>query len=268
MDRRTGGEMGDFRAMEENLRATLGVFAQAKPEGTTCALEGIAVAHSTVDFAMFNAAVLTAPAETQEQLEARLRLASGYFAERGSPWSVWLCDSWLGRPLRVKAAAILARAGLRRIAELPGMQAEGVLPASRALPAVECRRVAGQETREDFNHIMSVAFGVPMDISRQIYVSERTWTGPLRGYVGYSGGKAVATTAVVCAAGVVGVYAVGTLPEHRRQGYAEAVMRFALEQAREDAGLVPTVLQSSDAGFRLYRKMGYQPLARYLVYAT
>ena len=68
--------------------------------------------------------------------------------------------------------------------------------------------------------------------------------------------------------GVVGVYNVGTLPGHQRRGYGEAIMRHALEKAREETGLERTILQSTAQGLPIYQRMGYRTVTRVLVYSS
>jgi ribosomal protein S18 acetylase RimI-like enzyme len=66
----------------------------------------------------------------------------------------------------------------------------------------------------------------------------------------------------------LGVYNVATLPGHQRRGYGEAVMRFALNEANRDLGMERSILQSTPAGLRLYRRMGYRTVTRISVYAS
>jgi ribosomal protein S18 acetylase RimI-like enzyme len=61
---------------------------------------------------------------------------------------------------------------------------------------------------------------------------------------------------------------VGTLPACRNRGCAEAVMRHAVARAQAGGATLPLVLQSSDAGYAMYQKMGYQTATRYAVFAT
>lgn len=259
--------MTPFEAMEENLRAMLAVFARAKASAETRGYPGVAVTYSGVQFSMFNSAILTAPVRSGRELDQRIKAAATHFAARRSPWSLWLCESWLDKPVRSQAGEISSRNGLHLVVELPGMEAERIAPPERELPRLEYRRVVDDPTRSDFNHIMSVAFGIPFAISREVYEAEKTWRGDFEGHVAYAGGAPVATAATLAAGGVVGVYAVGTLPSQQRKGYGEAVMRHTLEQVRQASGFEHTVLQSSEAGFRLYQKMGYRTIARYAVFA-
>ena len=71
--------------------------------------------------------------------------------------------------------------------------------------------------------------------------------------------------ATLATGSAVGVYAVGTPPAHRRQGFAEALLRHVLAEA---GGARPSVLESSEAGLLLYRRLGYRTVTRYAVFAT
>jgi GNAT superfamily N-acetyltransferase len=252
--------------MEENLRATLAVFAAAKPTGQTKEFPGLAVAASDVNFSMFNTATLTAPVLTLADLERRIAAADSYYASRGLPWSCWVCQSWLEPDVRAEASDLFVRSGLHLAVELPGMEAEHILPPVRVLPQLDFVRVSGRRSRRDFSQIMAATFGIPWAVSSEVYESDGTWRAGFTGWVAYSNGLPVAAAATTVSAGVIGVYAVGTLPVNRRRGFGEAVMRHALAQARRESDLERTVLQSSEAGFALYQRMGYQTVARYWVF--
>jgi GNAT superfamily N-acetyltransferase len=256
-----------FEGMEENLRATLAMFTRAKPNGETRAYPGLAVAFSGVHFSMFNSAVLTSEVGSAAELDRRIKIAATHFAARHAPWSFWVCENWLDRATQSRMQDVFFKNGLHTVVSLPGMEAVRVGAPSRLLPEMEFRRVKDDATRSGFNHIMSMAFGMPHSIAREVYEAENTWRGEFRGYLGYADGLAVASSATVVTAGVVGVYAVGTLPGHQHKGYAEAVMRYALTDARRRTGVEHTTLQSSEAGFRLYERMGYRTIARYAVFA-
>ncbi len=253
--------------MEENLRLTLCTFARAKSTGEARAYPGITMCCSDVNFSMFNSSVMTAPVGDVSQLDARIKTAAGYYGARALPWSCWLCEEWVEKSVRGKVTDTFYRNGLHLVVELPGMEAGRIAPPSRALPELVYRRVGDHRARADFNHIMASTFGIPFSISREVYESPTTWQGSLTGWVGYLDGEPVATTATVIAGGVAGVYAVGTLPQHRRRGYAEAVMRHALAQARLASGIEHSVLEASEQGYRLYERMGYRTVARYAVFA-
>jgi GNAT superfamily N-acetyltransferase len=260
--------MADFEILEDNLRATFRAYAQAKESGEAREMPGVLLACADVDFAMFNATLLTAPVANANELDRRVAMAAVHFRARALPWSFWICEGWLAAHLRKRADAVFWRRGLHLVTELPGMLTERVLPPARSLPHLECRRVGDDLTRSAFSYIMSICFWIPLSISRQIYLSERLWRSHFTGYLGYVDGNPVSTTATLVAGGTVGVYAVATLPAHQRNGYAEVMVRHALEQARQSSGLDRTILQSSPPAVSLYARMGYRTVTRYAVYAS
>ena len=81
-------------------------------------------------------------------------------------------------------------------------------------------------------------------------------------------GRAVSIAAIVPAAGALGIYSVGTLPLFRRQGYGEALMRAAVSEMRRRTGIERLVLQSTEAGYALYRRMGFHDVTKFTVYLT
>ncbi|HXN45384.1 MAG TPA: hypothetical protein VN893_02010 [Bryobacteraceae bacterium] len=257
--------MPGFDAIEDNLHATLAAFASAKPSGEMRALAGVSVASSGVQYSMFNSAVLTAPVASPRELRQRIETAAGFFETRGLAWSFWVCQGWLESGVRGVVADIFYRCGLHEVAELPGMEAQRLEPAARPLPSLEFRRVCNAATRADFSAIMTVAFGLPPQVAREIYEPAGTWDAGLTGWLGYSGNVAVTSAATFATGSAVGIYAVGTPVVHRRRGFAEAVVRHAVAEAGADR---LSVLESSEAGLLLYRRLGYRTVTRYAVFAT
>lgn len=253
--------------MDENLRAMLAMFGCARPEGETRIWEGMGAVCSAVNFSMFNAAFLTEKVTAVAELDERIARAAAYYAGWRLPWSFWLCDYWVDCSLYSGVQKAFQRRGLHLALEMPGMYAAALKPAARACEDLERRPVADDATRAAFARLMCDVFGIPKEAARQIYASPAFWGGALAGWVAYRDGAPVACAATL-AAGVIGVYAVGTLPDSRRRGYGEAVMRHAIARAAEDSGFAGSSLQASQAGFHLYRMMGYQPLARYAVFAS
>jgi ribosomal protein S18 acetylase RimI-like enzyme len=147
------------------------------------------------------------------------------------------------------------------------MIAECLAPPRRRLPVLEVRRVGPGSVRDDFCAIGSVCFGVPLPWFREVFAGTGLWD-EFAAYVGYVDGEPVATAATVFGSGVVGVYNVGTLPQHQRRGYGEAVMRHALDEASLRHGTTRTILQSSRQGYALYRQMGYRDMTRVTVYSS
>lgn len=69
-------------------------------------------------------------------------------------------------------------------------------------------------------------------------------------------GSVAGTSAMVLADGVAGIYCVATLPDHRRKGLGAALTARPLALARE-LGYSIGVLQSSEAGYKVYQRLGF-----------
>lgn len=259
----------DFESVEANLRAAMRFFGEATGTGEVRGLGGVIGIYSGLDYGVFNIAMLDGPLPPGPgSLEERLARCRNFFEPRTARWSFWLCENLLPpRGLRA-AQEVLLKANLQLISHAPGMMAEQLRPPARPLPAVECLAVADQRTREDFGALTAANFDIPMHIARLVYYPENAWRGLYRGFVGYAGGKPVSIAAIVAAADSLGVYSLATVPESRRRGYGEALLRAAVAAEQRRTGIRRLVLQSSEIGHALYLRMGFRPVAKFSVYLT
>lgn len=247
----------------DNLLQALRFFGHARASSEIRDLPGLSLIFCGLNYAAFNAALLARPVGADGlELSRLIQVSAQQFDSRNLRWTCWVCDDFLSRSVLRDADRIFSRYGLRPLTEAPGMYAEKLIPPHHKLPAVEVRPVMDATTRNAFAEIMSVAFEIPPGVCAAIYGSEFAWTGDLRGYVGFVDGKAVTTAAATVTHDVVGLYSVATLPPYRRLGYAEAIMRRAIEEA----GVAKTVLQSTRSGLSLYERMGYRPVTNFNVY--
>jgi ribosomal protein S18 acetylase RimI-like enzyme len=261
--------MSFVEPVEQNLRCALRTLASATGVGECRELPGLLIAAAGLDFAVFNAALLTPPAAaTVNEFERRLLSAVVRYQARGLPWSFWLSEDLVQREVRREAERIITRCGLAALNVCPGMIADRIAPPGASVPDMEFRPVTDPDVRTSFCHVMGTAFMPPFGIARAIYGAEHVWRAGFQGWVGYAHGDAVTTAAVLPSGDVLGVYAVATLPAWQRRGYAEAVTRHALAEARRTTGIECSVLQSTRAGLALYRKMGYRQTTSIAVYQS
>ena len=148
------------------------------------------------------------------------------------------------------------------------MLAEALAPPRRPLPKIDCVPVTDRNTRQAFGALTSVSFDIPMGVAKTVYEPERAWLGDYRGFVGLAGGTPVAIIAIVATPEALGVYSLSTLPECRRCGYGEALLRAAIASEQTRTGIKRIVLQSTDAGYSLYRRLGFIEGAKFSVYLT
>ena len=259
--------MNEFLAIDENLRVAMQFFGNASGSGLVQPLEGSIGIFSGLDYGVFNIGLFTRRVASNE-LEPRLADLGRFFKPRTLRWSLWVCDDMFDAALRKKERQVFANCGMRPISQPPGMLAPSLLAPVYTLPDIDMRPVNDAATRAAFAEITSVTFEIPYMISRAVYSREEAWRGDYQGFVGYAGGKAVAIIAVVAAADVIGVYSLATMPDYRRRGIAEALLRTATAEVSRRTGLKRIILQSTDAGYALYKRMGFRDVTKFTVYLT
>jgi GNAT superfamily N-acetyltransferase len=146
------------------------------------------------------------------------------------------------------------------------MAAERIQPPLRSLPEIEVRRVEGETSLNDFRAIGSTCFHVPIAWFSEVFDERVAERQAFVCWVGYRDGTPVATGASVRSDGALGIYNVATAPEHRRQGYAEAITRYTIDAGLRECHARRIVLQSTSQGHGIYQRMGFRPVTRVLVY--
>jgi len=261
--------MREFLTVEENLRCAMRFFGEATGKGEVRALDRTVAMYSGLEYGVFNISLLTRPAGANDGgLGAALAETALYFKERTKRWSFWLCEDLLDSATRRKTRQICNDFGLRPISYPPGMMAAALLPPVRPLPKIECRPVADDKMRGAFAEITSMCFEIPPGIATAVYGQENAWKGAYKGFVGLVNGRAVAIAAMVEAAGALGIYSLATIPAQRHQGYGEALLRAATAASRAKSSVEPLILQSTEAGHALYRRMGFRDVTKFTVYLT
>jgi ribosomal protein S18 acetylase RimI-like enzyme len=257
----------EVRAVAENLLEALRFFGQARSDAEIRDLPGVSLIFCGLNYAAFNAALQARPIEgDMQELSRLINVSAEQFDARSLRWTYWLCEDFLKQPLRREAPRVFKRHGLRHLTEAPGMYADRLAPTTRDLPALDVLPVGDEATRSAFASVMSTAFEIPHSVSSSVYGAERAWRGTFQGYIGYSNGRAVTTAAAVITGDVIGLYSVATLPQHRRLGFAEAIMRHVIQQAQLTRGVSRTVLQATSSGFSLYEAMGYRTVTSFNVF--
>jgi GNAT superfamily N-acetyltransferase len=89
--------------------------------------------------------------------------------------------------------------------------------------------------------------------------------GQWRHYVGLLTGDPVATSTSFFGVGVAGIYFVCTVERARRQGIGAAITLAALQEAR-DLGYTVGVLGSSEMGYPVYQRLGFEEYCRIALY--
>jgi GNAT superfamily N-acetyltransferase len=249
--------------LDRNLRSAMRFFGRATGRGEIQTLDRAECVYSGLDYGVFNIAFLTQALASNRELAAILDECRNYYLRRRVRWSFWLCEDLLPPASRRASRDLFTAIAMRPISQAPAMVAGDLAPPLRSLPEIDCRPVRDSATRSAFVALTSECFDIPPPVSRAVYEPELAWNGDYRGFVGFLRGHPVSMVAVVRTEGALGVYSLGTSPEFRRRGCAEALLRSALA-ARLPGELL--VLESTEAGYPLYRRMGFHDIAKFTVY--
>lgn len=143
--------------------------------------------------------------------------------------------------------------------QMPGM-AVNVANLNENLPTpsgLTVQRVTDDETRKQWIQVFAAGFGMP-DFVADAFYDFMSYDNPetTLAYIGGLNGQPVATSLLVLAAGVAGIYNVATLPAARRQGIGAIMTLVPLREARKRDYHVG-ILHASDMGVELYRSLGF-----------
>ena len=126
---------------------------------------------------------------------------------------------------------------------------------------LEIRRVTTREVLSDFARVNAANWSPPDRDVVRFYERAAPLLlapgSPIRLYVGYVEGEAVAASEMTLGGGVAGLYGISTLEAHRRRGYGTTMTLRPLLDARAE-GLELAVLQASNAGAGVYRRIGFE----------
>jgi GNAT superfamily N-acetyltransferase len=180
---------------------------------------------------------------------------------------------YIGPSLRSdRLEACLQANGWSKDEELPAMVLDlhAVKIPAKSIDELTIKQVENEEAFKHHMDAMIAGFEFPEPMAR--YLSDLDYGDKfLRDpatyyYVGYVQGKPVAISVLLLDAGIAGLYNIATIPQMRRQGLATAITLAALRQAR-DLGYHIAVLQASEMGVPVYRRLGFQDHFTFVSYS-
>jgi hypothetical protein len=142
------------------------------------------------------------------------------------------------------------------------------LPDNLPMPTgLKIMRVEDGETLLKWIHIASIGFDYPEELENSWYdfFVETVFDLPFRSYLALLNGQPVATSQLFLSAGVAGIYNVTCVPQARCQGIGAAITLAPLLDARA-MGYRIGILQASQLGYKVYRRLGFQDYGKLSVY--
>ena len=186
-------------------------------------------------------------------------------------WSFWLCEDWLEAAIRPRGAA--APAGETHAAAIDAAGDDGGAAEAAEARSTEADDIAGGGQADargllpgDVDRVFGAGGGDGGDLRVGAAVVP---VGAGGRYVGYWNGAGDRDIGDAGGGGrgwrVLGGNAAG---DATAGGFGEATMRHALRDAQRASGLEKTVLQSTQAGLKLYERMGYRKTAQFSIYLS
>jgi hypothetical protein len=124
---------------------------------------------------------------------------------------------------------------------------------------VEIIEVRDHKKLKIWARVMCEAFGaLPAEKAMYEWFKRDMELGlPVQPYIAIMNGETVATSNYYLAAGVAGIYCVGTIPEARNKGIGYAVTQKTLLEGKK-LGYRIGILQASQMGEPIYKRMGFK----------
>jgi GNAT superfamily N-acetyltransferase len=225
---------------------------------------GLAISWPNTRFPFYNALFLTEQLTDAQLLQDRVQKAAVYMSTR--PYRGWfvVCLDNLSGAAKDKLAEILAQANFVQFIPMTGMAGDILPLAAPGHPALRFVRISDDSTIQTFAELNCVSYGIPVETSLSLVKEHSLWHEHAYGFIGYDGDKPVSTATAIVNEGCLFLFLVATAPDARRKGYGAAVVRHALQTAYEATGIRRTVLHATEAGYPVYRRIGYHPTGKFM----
>jgi GNAT superfamily N-acetyltransferase len=224
------------------------------PDGAATELGGVFAFATGVPHSLFNGCVVVQPA-SRTDLEAGL----SWIRVRDVPYRVWIDEDRAPGLVGVAIAHGLVPDAHR----YPGMVLHPAPDPPPPSPGVQVVPVADGGLDEHL--AVRMADGMPPNVASRLFSASFAADPNVEVFTIRLNGRAVGASIAIRTDEVVGVYAVGTLPDARRHGVGTAAT-WACVAAGRARGCDTIALQASDMGLPIYTAMGFRTVAEYTVF--
>ncbi|WP_267641525.1 GNAT family N-acetyltransferase [Haloarchaeobius amylolyticus] len=240
-------------AVDTNMVAAFVALSDHTGSGTSRSFGDLTAVATDVPVAFFNPVFVFEP-PTRDDLSR----AVAWLTDQGVPLRVVVADSALGATEPVASDLGLERADSPQ----PGMVLPSLDDVPRPGSALDIEVVTDTGGIDGFVTVTAAAFGMPVDVARQVAPASMLSDEQVQLLLGRLDGEPVACGLLVRSDDVAGVYNVGVTEPYRRRGFGEAMTRAVLRAGREDGAEVG-VLQASEMGYPVYEAMGFETVVEY-----
>jgi GNAT superfamily N-acetyltransferase len=216
-------------------------------------------------FPFWNALFLTGQLLDPDVVASRLQDAANYMRKMHHAGLVYIFENSLSPSTAERLSQILNKTGLEPALPITGMAGD-LFPLDPSLhPALRIDRVTDAAGLLAYAQVNCMAYGFPVETAQNALGDSSLWKQSFT-YMGYENGRPVTTASVIVNDGALYLALVATIPEARGNGYAESIVRHALRNAHQETGLTRTILHATDAGFPVYKRIGYHATAKIMAY--
>jgi GNAT superfamily N-acetyltransferase len=179
----------------------------------------------------------------------------------------WLTDAGISS---TKINQILLAHGLKFRDSFATEMAADLLLLPDELPTHPSLRIVPVEdegTLKEWIHVASVGFRIGEKFEKVWYdfFVDAIFDARFQTYLALLDGKPVGTSQLFLSEGVAGIYNVTCIPKARGQGVGSATILAPLLEARQ-MGYQIGVLQASQKGYNVYRRLGFQDFGKLSIY--
>ena len=183
---------------------------------------------------------------------------------------------WMVHPSSMPAdlGKQLLEQGLEEVEIVSGMAVNlADLPEPHSPPeGFEIREVDNETATNCLLEFVAWRWHVPAEAKPYLYAFNQVFhigtpLAKIRCWLAWHEGIPVSKAILHCSAGAAGIHGVATKPEARGQGLASLLTLEALQAARKD-GYKLSVLHSTQMAQSLYKKLGFQHMAPYRIFAS
>lgn len=133
-------------------------------------------------------------------------------------------------------------------------------------PGYSLKQVDTDSDRLEFARVVSESFEKEVELAEHMFGKMETLKSQdIIAYLVYDGEKAVASALTVISGEMAGIYWVGVVKDKRREGLGAYIVQAATNKGFE-GGAKAVILQASEAGEHLYKKLGYTTFKHYRWY--
>ena len=195
--------------------------------------------------------------------EEMMNKADDFFKDLGLSLTVWVRDH-----ADFKLEKLLKSRGLsaRREPGSPVMAIEDRITVVNLPEGFKVKGVNNRKGVEDFSIVVKEAFEkTPVEIEKMFQTDETVIAANVLAFVIYKDNEPAAAALTVISKELAGIYWVGVRKNARGMGLGSFITQI-VTNAGFDSGKNLVILQASEAGEKVYKKLGYQTITRYRTY--